>query len=162
MNNTNWNDIFEYRDGHLYWKIRPSRAVKAGVRAGKLNFEGYIRITYKRREYSCHRIIWEIFNGPIPDKMEIDHINGIRNDNSILNLRLATKSQNTQNQKGANRSNKSSGIRGVTFHKNAKKWIAQIRLKGKRIYLGSFKTKEEAGEIARLKRLELFGEFAGD
>lgn len=161
MNDINWHEIFEYRDGHLYWKIKPSNKIRAGSRAGTLVSKGYIGIKYNAIPHRAHRIIWEMFNGKIPDEMQIDHINGIKIDNNISNLRLATASQNKQNQMGAYKSNKTSGIRGVSYHKLSGKWVAQIKLKGKVAHLGLFKTKEEAGEVARLKRLELFGEFAG-
>lgn len=58
---------------------------------------GYRRVTLQGKVYSVHRLVWEAFNGKIEDKMFIDHINGIRDDNRLENLRLVTSSQNMKN-----------------------------------------------------------------
>ena len=58
---------------------------------------GYLIITINRHAISCHRLIWETLKGPIPPKMDIDHINTIRTDNRIENLRVCTRSENCSN-----------------------------------------------------------------
>lgn len=98
---------YTYKDGGLYHTVAPRRGISAGTRAGTTNSNGY-RVIKGQRE---HRMIWEMFNGPIPAGYEIDHINGVRSDNHIENLRLATRSQNSQNHK-LHRHSKL-GIKGV-------------------------------------------------
>ena len=61
--------------------------------------EGYIRIRINHVEYRAHRIIWTMFNGEIPEGLLIDHINGIKSDNRLENLRLATRQQNNANRR---------------------------------------------------------------
>jgi len=75
---------------------------------------------------------------------EIDHINGIRNDNRICNLREATKSENAQNQRKAPSHNKSTGLIGASFDKRYKKFESKIHINGKSKFLGYFKTAIEA------------------
>lgn len=71
---------------------------KLHVLKGKPN-HGYIRITYCvdgiAKSTNAHRIIWEAFNGEIPEDMQIDHINGIRDDNRLQNLRICSAHQNS-------------------------------------------------------------------
>ena len=74
-------------------------------------------------------------------KDEIDHINHNRLDNKWSNLRKASRKENMQNYKKP--ATNTSGYMGVCWHKNAKKWIASIRINNKRIHLGSFNTAEE-------------------
>lgn len=82
-----------------------------------------------------HRIIWEHVNGPIPEGMYIDHINGVKDDNRISNLRLVTPMQNAQNRPTT---------KGVSWCKRTQKWLAQIGHNGKRINLGRFENLEDA------------------
>lgn len=81
-----------------------------------------------------HRAIWELFNGLIPDGMDIDHINRDRTDNRIENLRLATRSQNCHNTKA----------KGYSWNKSREKFVAYISTMGKTIYLGAFDNEEDA------------------
>lgn len=124
----NWYEVFEYREGVLYWKN--------GRRAGSLTNKGYVRLRSKNKGYQVHRIVWEMYNGLIPEGMEIDHINHIRDDNRIENLRLVDRRHNTMNR--GFRSDNSSGVMGVRKHSKNNNWIAEIRVNGKSIYLGSF------------------------
>jgi len=103
---------------------------------------GYLRIRLKNKYYAAHRIAWALINGPISEEDQVDHIDGDRSNNKISNLRLATHEQNCQNI-GIPKHN-SSGLKGVHWNSYAKKWRAQIKLNGKRKFLGDYKTKEEA------------------
>lgn len=108
---------------------------------------GYINVKLDGFTHKVHRLIWEYKYGPIPEGMQIDHINGVRNDNRIGNLRLATRLQNSQNRK--KRTDNSSGATGVTYNKSTGFWVARIGIDGERVYLGSYRSKEEAQEVRR-------------
>ena len=110
----------------------------------------------KGKVYSLHRWILDD-----PKGYEIDHINHNTLDNTRNNLRKATRSQNSQNLKGAHKDSKS-GIRGVYWQKNLKKWQAQICVNNKRIHLGTFDEREEAAKAvkeARGKHMPFSPEF---
>lgn len=114
---------------------------RAGEVAG-YKCHGYIRIKIIKPTYSAHRLAWLYVYGVWPEG-EIDHINGITNDNRIVNLRSVSHSQNSENLRRARSDNKS-GLLGVSW--SHKSWIAQIQVNGKKKYLGRHKTKEEAHE----------------
>ncbi|WP_442951582.1 HNH endonuclease [Paenibacillus sp. GYB004] len=81
-----------------------------------------------------------------PSSYLVDHINHDTMDNRLVNLRLVTRSENGQNRKGAQQNSKS-GIRGVSWHKQNKKWVAQIKVNGKRMCLGFFSDIHEAERV---------------
>jgi hypothetical protein len=97
-----------------------------------------------------------LMNEPID--LQVDHINGNKLDNRKFNLRVSTKAQNMRNRN--RQSNNTSGLKGVCFHIRSKKWMAQIKVSGKKIYIGLFDTKEEAYDAYCGKAKELHGEFA--
>lgn len=90
------------------------------------------------------RISLHSFIVDAPDGYDIDHINHNMLDNRRANLRICTRSQNLQNRKGAQRNNLSSGIRGVSWDRNRRKWIAHVTVKGKQIFLGRYDDIAEA------------------
>lgn len=136
-------DLFVYEDGKLYWKNKPSHNVKAGARVGCLEpGNGYRKVRLNYAQTYEHRLIWELHNGPIPEGMEIDHINHIRDDNRIENLRLVSRRENTRNS--SIRSDNTSGVVGVGFDKRQGKWYAQIIVNGERVSLGRFTEKSDA------------------
>lgn len=94
--------------------------------------------------YREHRVIWLMHYGSFPT-MELDHINGVRDDNRLENLRQVTRSQNIQNLKRA-RSDNSNGLLGVSYKKPNKKWAAAIQKDGKKIHIGLYATAQEAHE----------------
>ena len=106
----------------------------------------------------AHRLIWEYYEGKIPEGYELDHINQNKLDCRISNLRLATRSQNRMNT--LFRKNKTSVYKGVSFYKSRGLWRAQIKLNGKVKTLGYFDTQEEAAKHYDLEAQKLFGEFA--
>jgi len=128
---------FEYHDGMLF---------KDGKRRGfDAKNRGYRQITLGSREkYYEHRVIWIYHNGEIPEGLEIDHINGKRNDNRIENLRLVTRAENNKNT-GTKR-----GDIGVYFE--ARKWRAKITVDYEQKDLGRFDKKSDA--ISARKRAE--------
>lgn len=70
---------------------------KYGKNVGFKNGKGYRYVYVEDRKIPLHRFIWEAFNGEIPEGMEIDHINTIRDDNRLCNLRMVSSSQNKRN-----------------------------------------------------------------
>jgi hypothetical protein len=164
--------LFTYRDGHLYWMDRPESdfPTRRGYRvfcsrfsgkiAGTRHSNGYWQINIGGSIYLSHRIIYYIHYGNVPDSLDIDHIDGNRDNSRIENLRLATRSQNLRN---------SASLRGVvdlagvSFDKRRKKrpYYARIRVDGGRVVnLGVFKTPEEAHEAYCRAAKDLHGEFA--
>tara|TARA_R110000737_G_scaffold98933_1_gene133004 strand:+ start:140 stop:619 length:480 start_codon:yes stop_codon:yes gene_type:complete len=130
---------------------------RKGRVAGCSNGIGYIRIVINGERYGAHRLAWLYSYGSFPVDM-IDHINGVKDDNRIVNIRNATCSQNQINR--AIQSSNTSGIKGVSWNKGAKKWKVQIRIYGKKVYLGYFSDKDEAGEAYRKAADKHHGEFA--
>ncbi len=113
----------------------------AGALAGFVT-HGYRVIVVEQNRINAHRIAFALMNGAfLPRHMDVDHINGIRDDNRWCNLRSATRSQNMQNLKGAHTDN-STGFLGVERKRD--KFSAQICINGKKKSLGSFHTPEEA------------------
>lgn len=70
---------------------------KFGRKVGHKQKNGYMYVTVCGKQILMHRFVWEAFNGEIPDGMEIDHINTIRSDNRLENMRLVTSKENKHN-----------------------------------------------------------------
>lgn len=147
--------IFKYdHDAGLFTRISIRCGVKIGSVAGCfVGNKGYVRIKINRKLYLAHRLVWLYVYGSFPDG-EIDHINGIRTDNRLCNLRSVTKNENLVNKRKY--SNSSSGITGVCWHKQHRKWVSTICINGKRKHLGLFKNIDDA-KIARENASKLFG-----
>ena len=146
---------FEYRDGHLFW-IKPGHGVSVGRQFGSYDRHGYRSGGLKGKRYLEHRLVWLYHHGTWP-KEHIDHINSIRDDNRIENLREVTTQQNNFNRKSAKGS--SSKHKGVCWYKPSKKWVAHYRHKGKKHHVGLYATELEAA-IAYDKAVEhLHGKY---
>ena len=118
----------------------------AGTHSTCKDRHGYLVVTINRRNYRQHRVAWLHYYGDHPNDC-IDHINGIRDDNRICNLRDVNRSQNKQNQKVA-KTNKI-GLKGVRLNnqlKHKKSYIAEIAVNGEQFYLGAYPTPELAHE----------------
>lgn len=151
-------DLFEYRDGNLYWKKSAGR-VKDGDKAGCLDkSNGYIRVRISGKNYRLHRIVFLFHHGYMPEY--VDHINVVKQDNRIENLREATSTENNSNTK-LNITN-TSGVKNIYWNKRLNKWHAQITHKKLRHHMGFFDNKEHAAEFIALAREMLHGEFAND
>lgn len=143
--------------GKFIWIKIPKYNSKAkiGCEAGSISTIGYRQHNIKGKNYKGHRLAWLYMTGSWPAD-QIDHINGIRDDNRWVNLREATHSQNAANSKRY--STNSIGYKGV--YRNYNKWIAQISINGKVFHIGRFNTAEEAARAYDVKAKELQGDFA--
>ena len=142
--------------GVFVWKGRAGRAARQGRPAGYVTKRGYRYIAVLGKQYGMHRLAWLIMTGEWPG--EIDHINGIKDDNRFANLRVATRSQNLANT--SKPITNTSGLKGATYYKSRGVWYSQIRVNGERIFLGYHPTKEAAHEAYRAAALRMRGEFA--
>lgn len=93
-----------------------------------------------------------------PSGMVVDHINGNKLDNRKSNLKVVTQSENNMNAKMTSRN--TSGIRGVSWSKHYQRWVPRIAVRGKEIYLGRYKTKEEAARVYEQASREYHGEYS--
>tara|TARA_R110000765_G_scaffold420917_1_gene526341 strand:- start:671 stop:1096 length:426 start_codon:yes stop_codon:yes gene_type:complete len=109
--------------------------------AGKRRTDGYRDIRVDGVSYKSHRIAWLLVYEAFPPN-DIDHINGIRDDNRLVNLRAATSLENHRNMR-LHPSNKS-GFCGVCWSKTIQRWCADISVYGKNIRLGAFTDKADA------------------
>ena len=125
--------------------------------AGTANRVGYRQIWFQGKQHMEHRVAWFLHYGEWPDK-QIDHINGVRDDNRISNLRLATNSQNQCNRKRP--SNNTSGFKGVSWNPQREAWQVTIRYKGTNKNLGYYSTREQAADMYNSAALRHHGEFA--
>lgn len=132
---------YDPETGIFIWRVSRGGKVIAGSTAGLVQRNGYVYIRVDRRRYLAHRLAWLYIHGKFPSD-QIDHINRVRTDNRISNLRAATNAENTQNR--SKRSDNTSGVIGVYWDNKRQKWRAQIRLNGHNIFLGSYQTVEEA------------------
>lgn len=123
-----------------------------GKRAGTIDsIQGYRIITFEGKRYSCARLAWLYVYGDWP-KHSIDHINGIRDDNRIANLRDVSLTDNQRNRRL--NENNNSGVTGVSWYAARQKWRACITGNGKRIYK-SFVDFDEACAWRKAKEQEL-------
>lgn len=123
--------------------ITTSRKANAGLVAGRVDKQGYVRISVMGKHQKAHRLAFLYMTGAFPS-MDVDHINGNRSDNRWINLRDVPASINVQNI-FMPQTNGTSGYRGVSFHKKSGKYRATIRANGKTKQIGTFLTAEEAG-----------------
>jgi hypothetical protein len=126
---------FYYDSGFLYYKESFSKS-KAGRKAGTLNRnDGYLYVNINYKLYPLHRIIYIYFNDDFDANMFIDHINSIKTDNRIENLRLADKHLNERNCKYA---------KGYVFEKSRNKFKVTLTINGCSKFIGRYTTEHEA------------------
>jgi hypothetical protein len=148
--------LFDYKDGELYWKVRPANCIQIGDKAGCLDTNGYYKIRINKKMYGTHRLIFAMHHNYFPK--QIDHIDRNPLNNRIENLRDATYAQNQWNTLKNPRN--TSGYKNVLFRKDKKKWTCRFRVNGKDIMRGAFNTAKEASVYAEQLRKELHGQFA--
>jgi hypothetical protein len=140
-NSTRLRELLNYDpDTGLFTRKVGVRGYAAGSIVGTPHSAGYVYCNVDGHRCYAHQLAWCYVHGDWPEG-ELDHRNGVRNDNRIDNLRLATRSQNMLN-KHRPRGDNQSGFLGVVAHKN--RWRADLTVDGKQKYLGLFDTAEEA------------------
>jgi hypothetical protein len=139
------------------WRIDRGGTARAGTRAGSRYTHGYRLIGIGGMLWLEHRLAWLYTYGHLP-LGDVDHINGIKDDNRISNLREATRVQNTMNQ--GRRSNNTSGHTGVSWYKATQEWQVQIRANHNSIYLGRYVRLEDAVAARKAAENKYQGEFA--
>ena len=103
--------------------------------------QGYKQGGILRHQLSAHRVIWALVHGHWPKGM-IDHINGVRTDNRLANLRVVSDAENSRNS--AIRSDNTSGRTGVHWNRSQRKWEAYINSSHGRVRLGKFTDRDAA------------------
>jgi len=144
--------------GLFFWRNQRRPAINPWDQAGNRNVRGYVQLTINQFNYLAHRLAWLYVNGEWPSE-QIDHIDTDKSNNRWANLREATASENQQNQRSAPKSKESSRLLGVSWSKASRKWTAQIKLNGKKIYLGLFDSEQAAHEayVAAKREIHAFG-----
>lgn len=140
----------------VFIRNKTGGGVRKGSVAGRKKHNGYIEISINNKRYYAHRLAWLIYYGFWPE-CQIDHINGVRDDNRICNLRIATNMQNQYNAKKPK--NNTSGVKGVYWQKQVKKWQAYCDVNGKRYHLGLFSDIERARLSVMKFREKMHKEF---
>jgi hypothetical protein len=134
-----------------FTRLASKRGDAANKETGTLTNNGYVLLWVAGNLQKAHRMAWLYEYGELPD-CDIDHINGIKSDNRIDNLRPATRSENNQNRRMSNKNNKHCTI-GVSRNRIGK-YVAGITINRKAIHLGCFETIEEASDAYQRAKAE--------
>ena len=139
--------------GEMIWIKSRNPRVPAGARAGTPDTYGHFKCTFKGASYPVHRLVWKLITGEDPSSKEVEHINRDPQNNAWHNLRLATHKENMRNIQR----------KGVSFLNNpklTKQWMARIQVDGKRIFVGTFLTEEEAVQAYQQAKNKAHGAFS--
>lgn len=153
---------YDSETGHFWWLKHSTSSKRRDINSpAGCNSDGYLKVDVCLFDYrstvKLHRAAWFLFHGVWP-KDQVDHINNVRDDNRIVNLREATSAENGGNQKV--RESGSSKYKGVCWDKQVCKWRAQIMVNCKQIYLGCYHNEKEAALAYNKAALEYFREYA--
>jgi hypothetical protein len=144
---------YDAETGKLYWLPRPSdprwNRVFAEKEAGGIDGKGYVRIRTEGNNWNAHRVVWKLVYDEEPEF--VDHINGDRADNRLVNLRSVTQTENARNTK-VKRHN-TSGVSGVHWRTKDRRWAATIHDSGVLVRLGQYR--EFADAVAARKKAEV-------
>lgn len=148
---------YDAHTGHLTRRVKRGKWA-AGTRVGTKDSKGHRQVRFNGKLLLEHRVIWFIVYGYIPE--EIDHINRVRDDNRLANLRECTHRENNRNM--SVRWDSSTRVPGVARYPRYGKFVAYITLNGKRRHLGYFAEFDAAVAARKAAEVELFKEFAAD
>lgn len=153
-------EFFRYdpATGWLVWLKKASDKTVVGKRAGwQRSKGGYRQVGFMGQIVYEHRLIWLIVTGSFPEH-QIDHRNGVKDDNRFANLRAADSTQNLANI--GVKSDNTSGAKNVHWCNIKKRWIAKLKSNGKTKYVGAFRDYNVAVASVSEVRLQVHGEFA--
>ena len=145
---------YDENSGVFIWRVSAGR-VKSGSVAGS-GSNGYSRVHINGFDHWAHRLAWLYVHGDWPIQ-QIDHINGIRSDNRIDNLRDVSHSWNQQNQRRPQSDNKTSYFLGVSWSSKSRKWNASITLNGIQKNIGLFDSEIDAHDAYKAQKRILHG-----
>lgn len=131
-------------------KLSRGGKAKVGAKVGNYAGGGYLKVSINRRNEYLHRLAWLMVNAAWPEGV-IDHINGVKDDNRIINLRDVTRSANQHNMPA--RTNNGVGCPGVSWSSSTCKWRARITVGHKEIHLGVFSSLADAIAARRTAKL---------
>jgi hypothetical protein len=136
-------EVLQYdpNTGLFEWAQNIGMKIKKGQRAGGKQGLGYVSIKYKKKTYKAHRLAFALQTGNWPIK-DIDHINGQRDDNRWINLRIASKRENLLNSKKS--STNKSGHKNIHFVKNTKRWRVAIHALNGKLIQRNYRKLEDA------------------
>lgn len=146
---------YDSETGEISW-LKQGSGVMRGMIAGTVTNRGYRRIKLEGRQFLAHRLAWALYFNEQPSSF-IDHINGLRDDNRIINLRVVTRSQNNTNS--AIRKDSKTGVKGVRFMKRENKYAAIIKVNGRSEYIGYFDLLHDAAIAYANRAKEIHGGF---
>jgi hypothetical protein len=153
-----WHATIDHWRAGLPAGTKSKRHVVLGLgTTRRTNQQRHYVLGIKKRVYLAHRLAWLYVYGTWP-KGHIDHINCDGSDNRIANLRLATPRQNCCNRR--RRSDNTSGVKGVSWSKRTKRWVAHIQHQGKNRHVGSYVSIEEAAAGYAAAAVRFHGEYA--
>lgn len=136
----NWGEYFTYDadTGIIRNRFNRSANAREGAQVGCLKSNGYLVVNIFGRTRHLHRIARDISHpeDPVAKDEDIDHLNHVRTDNRLVNLRKVKRVDNGRNQ--SLRTTNRSGVMGVCWHTKGLKWSAAITVSGRSIYLGLF------------------------
>lgn len=132
--------VYDAETGVITRRVSITNSTKPGAVAGSTNKKGYIEIGVGGEKHLAHRLAWLLHTGAWPQG-QIDHKDGNKSNNAAHNLRDVTNTTNSENRR---RTRNTSGLLGVSWMANAKKWRAQICVNGAVTYLGLFADKHAA------------------
>ncbi len=143
-------------EGRFWIKVNKSDGCWVWIASKDAN--GYGKFNDGRQNVLAHRFAYGLVLGSIPVGAHLDH--ACHNTSCVRphpeHVRAVTRKQNMEHRRGAQKNNLSSGIRGVSWSKEMKRWEAHVTSNGKKYVAGYFADINEAAEAARLKRNELF------
>ena len=160
-NRENWRSMHS----HLNYEVSEIGGVRNGntgkmLKPSVIN-SGYYQVTLsmknKIKKHTVHRLVAGQFIENLNDKANVDHVDGVKTNNVVSNLRWATTSENAMNQKP--HLNQTSKYKGVHFYNRDKKWIARIMINRKHLCLGGFDHEKEAAQRYNEEAIKLFGVF---
>ena len=150
--------LFDYKDGQLFWKIKPSNSASVGDLAGYIRPpQNYRYVGIEKKYYLAHRLIYLYHYGELPKY--IDHIDGDVYNNKIENLRECSSRQNGMNRGKSN--NNTSGYKGISWYSSNNSWCAKLST-GDGVKRKFFSVKEDAVHWIKKMRNKHHNEFANN